>query len=301
MRKAFYIFLLLFLSSGALVAQRDTLVTRTEPKDVAVTVMLDKESEGRIVTSIEKTSENYSLKDLFSFPKGLDSENLTIWISFIALIVTAVGLYQIVKDIRLRRYTFHRQQLFLKDLIRHLFVNSAITEVLKIKSNGNWDNMRPKQGVFSRFAFLDNDCLLNDIRVKDKQFIDLHSLCVFIRNYNIASEIAEKTFNCQSVSKIEKELEIRDIEKRTFRLVEEIMALGTATGLLDKRNPEGDVALFIKEYYKRKDSDKEVDPNFKVPERKKDLVIFDTDKFGLKEEFDRRIALRSEDIEVLEF
>ena len=52
-------------------AQRDTLVTRTEPKDVAVTVMLDKESEGRIVTSIEKTSENYSLKDLFSFPKGL--------------------------------------------------------------------------------------------------------------------------------------------------------------------------------------------------------------------------------------
>lgn len=82
---------------------------------------------------------------------------------------------------------------------------------------------------------------------------------------------------------------------------EEIMALGTATGLLDKRNPEGDVALFIKEYYKRKDSDKEVDPNFKVPERKKDLVIFDTDKFGLKEEFDRRIALRSEDIEVLEF
>ena len=231
---------------------------------------LDSLYSERLEYLLEKTDEISHNTDAWdSFVSG----SITL-ITLFAAIVTIAGLIMLIGEIRQRRFTKERQGLVIKDLIRHLFVNAAIMEALEIKSQGKWNEVRPVEGVFSRFCFLESDFLLADIRIADNQFLRLHSLSVFLRNYNIAAEIAERNFAKPSVPIEEKaalfedlwgrteriiteliEL-LEDLWGRTERIITELIELGATAGLLavTKKNPNSarqDVATFIKDYYKK--------------------------------------------------
>ena len=213
----------------------------------------------------------------------------------------------IIHAIQSRKYTKKRQSALIKDLIRHLFENAAIIEAIKIKTKGQWDKKHPEEGTFKRFCVLENDLSLGDINVKDEQFIKLHSLCLYMRNYNIAVEIAEKNFNCQSVSNEEKSDEIIDLWHRTKKTVNELVQLGFAANLLKGRKPNNDgesqenlpneLAEFIKEHIDLENQ--KIDPRIK--KRAGDATLFDDDYWGLKNHFDKLISKKIKEIRVVPF
>jgi len=228
---------------------------------------------------------------------GFVSGGMTL-ITLFAAIATIAGLLLVHNEILRRRYTKKRQSIIIKDMIRHLFVNATILEALGIKSQGKWDTVHPAEGIFTRFTFLESDFLLGGIQVNDEQFIKLHSLSVFLRNYNIAAEIAERNFQKRSISIEEKEYEILDIWKRTKRLVEELLELGISAKLLTRKEAKEEIELFIKNYYSKENTSI---VSCSVPKRDGPKSIFDNTIFHLKEEFDKNVTRRLIDIRVIDF
>ena len=234
---------------------------------------------------------------------GFISSTITV-LTIAAAIATLAGLHLIYKEIKHRHYTKARQMLLIKDLIRHFFVNAAIMETLQIKSNGDWSKLHPFKGIFSRFAVLDSDLLLDDIYLSDKEFLRLHSLKVFLRNYNIAAATAEDCFNNPNIETSEKLAIMEDLWRRTDRSVEELIEVGILAHLLPgslKTKEEGkqEVASFIKEYYQKENTD--ITP-IDIPERNGFCALFDSaDGFNLKDELDKRIEHRKKDINVIAF
>ena len=123
------------------------------------------------------------------------SENTDAWgdglsimltvLTILASIVTIISLFGVAMELWKRKVSTERQELIIKDLIRHLLVNAAIMEVIRMKMAGKWGKLHPLEGIFSRFCVLDSDLQLVQIRVKDSEYTKLHSLSLFLRNYNI--------------------------------------------------------------------------------------------------------------------
>lgn len=260
---------------------------------------LDSLYSERLEYLLEKTDEISHNTDAWdSFLSGA----ITL-ITLFAAIVTIAGLVMLIGEIRRRRFTKERQGLVIKDLIRHLFINAAIMEALEIKSQGKWNEVRPVEGVFSMFCFLQSDFLLADIRVKDKQFPRLHSLGVQLRNYNIKAEIAEKKFGLPSVSLEEKEALLEDLWKRSKRIAKELTQLGAKAGLLtaDEENLDAgspDVVSFIKDYYEKENK---CIISCSIPERKGTRAFFDAWGLDLKDVFDKCVTRRLANIRVVVF
>ena len=260
---------------------------------------LDSLYSERLEYLLEKTDEISHNTDAWdSFVSG----SITL-ITLFAAIVTIAGLVMLIGEIRRRRFTKERQGLVIKDLVRHLFINAAIMEALEIKSQGKWNEVRPVEGVFSRFCFLESDFLLADIRVADNQFLRLHSLSVFLRNYNIAAEIAERVFANPSVPVEEKQALMNDLWGRTKRIATELTELGAAAGLLkvtrgNSDSARQDVATFIKSYYSK---EHECIVSCSVPEREGVKSFFDASGFDLKEDFDKSVMRRLANIRVVSF
>lgn len=112
-------------------------------------------------------------------------------VSFLASAVTiggigAVGLYYYKS-----RVSRKCQEKILLDLVRHVFVNCAIIEIIRVKlaqDPGCW----PADGVLQRFAFLDNDMDLGRFSVTSANFDKIHSACLSMRNYNVSAMVAER-------------------------------------------------------------------------------------------------------------
>ena len=260
---------------------------------------LDSLTNSRLELLLQTTSDISHHTDAWD---SILSGAITV-ITVLAAMATLVGLTVIWSELNQRRYTKKRQGLFIKDLIRHLFANAAIMETLQLKSNSQWDKVHPADGVFSRFAVLESDLSLGDIRVKDNQFLKLHSLKIFLRNYNITASIAESTFSCQSIPSKDKNALIDELWKRTKRLVEELLDLGIAAKLLSgsidqPEEAQKEVAVFIKDYYSKDNADITPLPIF---DRDGSRALFDNLGFGLKDEMDKTITRRMNDIRIIEF
>lgn len=236
---------------------------------------------------------------------GFVSSSITA-LTIAAALATLAGLGLIIKEVKRRHYTKAKQALLIKDLVRHLFVNAAIMEALQIKSCGQWDKVHPAKGVFSRFAVLDSDLLLDDIQLSNKDFLRSHSLKVFLRNYNIAAVVAEDSFSNPNIALDEKTAIIEELWERTNRSVKELTEVGIIAHLLPgtrENQEEGKQAVssFIKEYYEKENS--KINPRelIGLPTRNGSHTLFDCNGFNLKEEFDMAIVRRTKDIRVIDF
>lgn len=236
------------------------------------------------------------------------SENTDAWgdglsimltvLTILASIVTIISLFGVAMELWKRKVSTERQELIIKDLIRHLLVNAAIMEVIRMKMAGKWGKLHPLEGIFSRFCVLDSDLQLVQIRVKDSEYTKLHSLSLFLRNYNIMSELAEKHFNDPKYDPKEKELELDELLKRTIKITNEFLELSEKANLkINKKCVED----FIKKHYREKQLKRtEPLPDIQLPVRAGDRAFYDI-KFDLKDIYDFCILDRYDDIRVIPF
>lgn len=236
------------------------------------------------------------------------SENTDAWggwwttpltvLTIFASVATICGLFMIFKEMRMQKASMRRQELIVKDLIRHVLVNAAIMEVIRMKMAGQWGKVHPIEGVFTRFCVLDTDLQLSQIRVKDEQYTKLHSLSLFLRNYNIMSQLAEKHFNDPHFDPKEKELELDELWRRTVRITEEFLELGEVAEL--KINKECVQKFIIDHYNEKKAKRQKPLPDIQLPPRTGDCAYYDCN-LDLSDTFDFCILDRYDDIRVIPF
>ena len=120
---------------------------------------------------------------------------LYVFSSFLASIVTIGGAITILIYYIRRRISRNCQKKIIMDLIRHLFVNSIIIEVIRATLNMKNFTLRPTDGVFSRFAILESDTDLGRFSINSKNFNNIHRVSLYLRNYNISCRFCEEHFS----------------------------------------------------------------------------------------------------------
>lgn len=200
-------------------------------------------------------------------------------ISFVASVVTIMGFYLIYKTIKDQKTSKERQRIIILDLFRHFFINAAIMEVIRMKMSDNWEKLYPQEGTFLKFCVLETDLQLDQIKVKDKDYTVLHSLSLYLRNYNIMAEVAEKHFNNPHFDSKEKENDLNDLWIRTKKISDNLKMIGNFTNLNIKKDD-------LKESIKKRVEEKMVGIKPKV-----DIKILRRDdipkRVGLRDYYDR--------------
>lgn len=222
-------------------------------------------------------------------------------LTILASVVTIVGIVGIVIEMRSKKLSRHRQELIIKDLVRHLFINTVLLEIVRNKIADKWDFLHPAEGVFSRFCVLDSDLKLDQINVRNNSYMELHSMSISLRNYNIAAMIAEKHLNDPTKSSAEKQYDLDVLWIRTQRLVDGFIELCEGTILnIDKER----IGTMINSYYQKEKKRREKNgnplPNFSISPREGCRSFFD-EKFSVADAFDFAIRNRYDDIVLFPF
>lgn len=191
------------------------------------------------------------------------------WSSFIASIITIIGLIMIGFEISERKSSIRCQKKIMLDLIRHFFTNNAISEVIRLKLSSN-DDVTLREGILQRYCVLDSDIDLGQLSYSSKSYEHLHSLRVKLRNYNISAMIAEKHFTDSDYPKDKKLADLDDILSRSIRLTEGFISFAK------KRNMKLDDAVvkkYIRDYYMDEDriprwqNEGKIDYSIRIPLR----------------------------------
>lgn len=189
-------------------------------------------------------------KEISSNTNGWDGWlNITMsLISIIVSLVTIAGVVMIYYEFKKRRISNSCQRKVVLDLIRHMFVNNVIAEIILEKLIYG---MRPVDGVLARFAVLDSDTDLCKLSITDKSFDDIHQISLLLRNYNIAVACAEKHFDDASYPLTGKEDDIKEIMSRSMAITRKLITLAGKLGLdVD----ECAVVEHLVDYYAENDS-----------------------------------------------
>lgn len=188
--------------------------------------------------SIDNISHYPLLEQLDSISYSLTkiSQNTDSWydwsssivsvISVIASIATIIGFITLYWEWKKHQMSKDCQREIILDLIRHMFINNVILEVIRGVCERNKYECRPIEGVFARFATLDSDTDLGRLSTSSKHYAKIHSVNSILRNYNIAVNIAEKHFNDPSCHIEIRKDDIREIVTRSRRIAKELLELG---------------------------------------------------------------------------
>lgn len=152
------------------------------------------------------------------------------FISFLASFVTIGGVFSLAYYFLHKRVTKKCQKKILLDLMRHVFVNCAIVEIVRAKLMREGNNVCPVEGVFRRFVFLDNDMDLARFSVTSRSFERIHSTCLSMRNYNIAAEMAEKHIVDRNVPLEIKIADMYEVFNRGVAITKKFVRLGKEMG-----------------------------------------------------------------------
>lgn len=240
------------------------------------------ENIANILKAVNDISEH---TDSWSTP----SSTLVTILSIMASAATVIGVIVLYWEFRKRKTTKECQRRIILDLIRHLFVNNAIIEVIRSKSQHYKYTYRPQDGVFSRFATLSTDTDLGRLAVTARNFDDIHELSLLLRNYNIVSELAEKHFADKNYPVKEKERDLKDLFERSMRITELLLKLAETQKLKIGKET---VVKYLKECYEKDTQQTQKPKGFVLLKRDcfKDHDYYD--KLGLKELFDGCIFIR---------
>ena len=153
------------------------------------------------------------------------------FISFLASIVTIAGFISIFFYYRKIRISKHCQKKIIVDLIRHLYINCVIIEIIRARLTKEKFTIRPTDGVFSRFAVLDTDMCLERFSVNSRNFEMMHEICLLFRNYNIVAGVAEKHFADPKISVDLKKQDMIDLFSRAVKITERLFTLSDSLKL----------------------------------------------------------------------
>lgn len=216
------------------------------------------------------------------------------WFSFIASIITIIGLAMVGFEIYNRRTTKTCQKKIILDLIRHFLINNAISEVIRLKMEGKSTGSVLREGIMKRFCVLDSDIELGNLSYSSKSYELLHSIRIKLRNYNIAALCAEKHFtnpNCPNSVRLS---DLDDIWDRSAKLTEAFMEYAKKRNMgIDKDA----IRTYIKEYYEPRiekwKKDGKIDENLTIPIRDSETrTYYDKEPFELKDIVDQLVRVR---------
>ena len=206
------------------------------------------------------------------------------WMSFAASMVTIIGLIMVCFEIYTRGTNIRCQKKIILDLIRHLFTNNAISEVIRLKISETGDNIHLTEGVFQRYCVLDSDIELGQLSYSAKNYEMLHSLRLKLRNYNIAAEAAEKHWTDPNCSMKTKMADLDDILNRSKRITEGFIEFSNSRGL---RIDYSAASKYIRDYYEERipewENENKINHSIKLPIREGCRFYYDGEHFNLKD------------------
>ena len=171
------------------------------------------------IASIDKKIPN-------SFWHRPPGEGFLASISFVAAIVTIIGLGVLANDYWSRRINKKYQKLIMEDRIRLLYTNLVSLEVIRLKMESfHYENCAPHSSIFPRFCFTESEMDMNRFSVSAKQYDHVHRFEKTLRNYNLAAMTAAAHFADRSVPRDVKEYDMENLKGRTTRLVCKILEL----------------------------------------------------------------------------
>ena len=159
-------------------------------------------------------------------------EGFSLWVTvftFTASLVTIVGFATIFYELWKSKTSRECQEKIILDLIRHMFVNSAISEAIRYRLSRN--EYEHKDGVLARFCVLDSDMALTNLPLTAKNYEQLHELQLLLRNYNSVAQYAEKHFADKELSAEQKMKDLDELVSRSVRLTNEFLAYAKHVGL----------------------------------------------------------------------
>lgn len=157
-------------------------------------------------------------------------------ITIFASLVTILGFVELLRNIYKGRVSRECQKMIIVDLIRHFIINLAILEGIRIKMR---ENKRPEEGTFARFAILDSDLELGRFTISADNYDTIHEVSLYMRNFNIMSELADRHFSEASVIYGNEILDndIRDLHTRMHNCIKKlwIMQIRMGYGTMEER------------------------------------------------------------------
>ncbi len=209
-------------------------------------------------------------------------------ISFLASIVTIAGFVSILVYCQKIRISKQCQKKIIIDLIRHLYINCVIIEIIRAKLTKKKFTIRPTDGVFSRFAVLDTDMCLDRFSVNSRNFVMIHEICLLFRNYNIVAGVAEKHFADPNISVDLKKQDMTDLFSRAVKVTKMLFDLNESLKLgITKES----IVRFLEQDLrsaKKGPWPEDIGENDILPRDKFDDHSY-YDEMGLKQIFDQRM------------
>ena len=185
---------------------------------------------------------------------------LVTLVSLVASLMTIFGIWTFFKEWKKTKVEEGCQKRIIMDMIRHMFTNNSISEVIRLKYPPEGKSVL-KEGVLDRYCFLESDIELKNMDFSEESYEYLHSLKLRLKNYNSVAIIAERHFtdpNCPKSVRLE---DLNDIWERSIRLTEGFLEYAKAVGLnLSKK----DISDYIRTYHNKED---------RIPAWKKENII----------------------------
>lgn len=152
-------------------------------------------------------------------------------LSSIASLITIFGVAGLFFYYRRLRISRKCRKNIISDLTRHIFVNCAIIEAIRLNMNRTNYRVRPADGVFLKFAFLETDNDLGRFSITSYKYNVIHELSLILRNYNIVASIAEKHFSDRDFPLEYKLKDLDELFSRGIDITKSLLDLGKEFGL----------------------------------------------------------------------
>lgn len=217
-------------------------------------------------------------------------------VTLLASLATIIGIAALLIAWRKRIVNKECQKRIIMDMIRHMFTNNTISEVIRLKYPKTGKAVL-KEGVMERYCFLDSDIELANMNFTAKSYELLHSLRLRLKNYNSVVIIAEKHFtdpNCPKEIRME---DLDDIWERSARLTKGFLEYSNKVGL---HISQEDISTFIRLYHNEQDqipawkAANKLDKEMELPNRENTArAFYDRDPYNLQDIVDTCIRYRS--------
>lgn len=144
--------------------------------------------------------------------------------TIIGSLLAVAGAVTLYIEIRRKRISDGRKTLMFQDFLRHLFVNTAIVEIVRqrVNESGGFDKVYPEEGVLERMKFLPDDFAISRFRTSDKYFDEMHDMELLMRNYCVSLDVANKHLMSQEISTKVKIDDLNDVDNRAKSLMVDI-------------------------------------------------------------------------------
>ena len=167
------------------------------------------------------------------FWNNIDWSRVAEFATIIGACSAITGIIMFAWEFRKKKISDGRKTLIFQDFLRHLFINTAIIELVRhrIQEAEGYDRVYPEEGVFERMKFLPEDFRLSRFRSSDACFDKMHDLELLMRNYGVSLDIANKHLSDQRLEEKYKKAALEDLDKRAKDLIVNIYCLANSLKL----------------------------------------------------------------------